>query len=81
MRILFLLLILLNLGYFMWQWPQHTNDKILPSGPLPVTPNSKVLKMLSERSNPPAIKPAPKRDASPAPSDDAAPQAPAAGKP
>ena len=48
MRILFLLLILINLGYFMWQWPHQTNDKILPNGPLPVTPNSKTLTLLSE---------------------------------
>ena len=52
MRILFLLLILLNLGYFMWQWPQQTNDKILPSGPIPVTPNSKTLTLLSEIPHP-----------------------------
>lgn len=52
MRLLFLLLILLNLGYFLWQWPQQTNDKILPSGPLPVTPNSNVLKLLSEVHKP-----------------------------
>ena len=73
MRILFLLLILINLGYFMWQWPQHTNDKILPSGPLPVAPNSKTLKMLSELPHPPAAKPAP--------SADTAPQAPATDTP
>ena len=58
MRILFLLLILINLGYFMWQWPQHTNDKILPSGPLPVAPNGKTLKMLSEIPAPTAAAPA-----------------------
>ena len=56
MRILFLLLILINLGYFMWQWPQQTNDKILPTGPLPVTPNSKTLTMISELPHPPAAK-------------------------
>ena len=48
MRILFLLLILINVGYFMWQWPHQSNDKILPSGPIPVIPNSKTLKLLSE---------------------------------
>ncbi len=58
MRILFLLLAILNVGYFMWQWPQHTNDKILPSGPLPVSPNSKTLKMLSEIPAPAASTPA-----------------------
>jgi hypothetical protein len=64
MRILFLLLVLINLGYFMWQWPQHTNDTTLPSGPLPVTPNSKILKMLSEITAPAATAPA---KSSPAP--------------
>ena len=64
MRILFLLLVVLNVGYFMWQWPQHTNDKILPSGPLPVAPNSKTLKMLSEIPAPTAAAPA---KSSPAP--------------
>jgi hypothetical protein len=73
MRILFLLLLLANLGYFMWQWPQQSNDKILPSGPLPVTPNSKTLTLLSELPNPPAAKPAP--------STNSAPQAPAADTP
>jgi len=57
MRILFLFLILLNLGYFMWQWPQQTNDKILPNGPLPVIPNSKTLTLLSELPNSSAAKP------------------------
>jgi len=65
MRILFLLLLLANLGYFMWQWPQQSNDKILPSGPLPVTPNSKTLTLLSELPNPPAAKPAPSADTAP----------------
>jgi hypothetical protein len=51
MRILFLLLVLINLGYFMWQWPHQSNDKMLPSGPLAITPNSKVLKLLSETNN------------------------------
>ena len=56
MRILFLLLILINLGYFMWQWPHQTNEKILPSGPIPVAPNSKTLTMTSELPHPPAQK-------------------------
>ena len=54
MRILFLLLILINLGYFMWQWPQQTNERILPNGPLAVAPNSKTLTLLSEIHAPPA---------------------------
>jgi len=65
MRILFMLILLANLGYFMWQWPQQSNDKILPSGPLPVTPNSKTLTLLSELPNPPAAKPTPSTDAAP----------------
>jgi hypothetical protein len=64
MRILFLLLILINLGYFMWQWPQQSNEKILPSGPLPVSPNGKTLKMLSEIHKPATTAPA---KSSPAP--------------
>jgi hypothetical protein len=48
MRILFLLLVLINVAFLMWQWPQQSNDKILPSGPLAITPNSKLLKLLSE---------------------------------
>ena len=56
MRILFLLLILINLGYFMWQWPHQTNERILPTGPIPVTPNSKTLTLLSELPNPPPLK-------------------------
>ena len=51
MRILFLLLVLINLAYFMWQWPHQTNDKILPNGPLAITPNSKVLQLLSETNS------------------------------
>jgi len=64
MRILFLLLILINLGYFMWQWPLQTNDKILPSGPLPVAPNGKTLTLLNEIHHPAAAPPA---KSSPAP--------------
>jgi hypothetical protein len=73
MRILFLLLLLLNLGYLMWQWPQQTNDKILPSGPIPVTPNGKTLTLLSEIHKPAA--------AAPTQRNQAPQEAPAAGNP
>ncbi|MEJ2553261.1 MAG: hypothetical protein P8164_14875 [Gammaproteobacteria bacterium] len=76
MRILFLLLILLNLGYFMWQWPHQTNDKILPKGPIPVAPHSKTLQLLSEVHTPPAPKPAPA-----APDDNTSPATPPAQTP
>ena len=74
MRILFLLLILINLGYFMWQWPNQTNDKILPNGPIPSAPHGKVLQLLSELPTSPAPKPA-------APGDKATPATPSAQKP
>lgn len=74
MRILFLLLILLNLGYFMWQWPHQTNETILPKGPIPIAPHSKVLQLLSEVHTPPAPK-------STAPGDKSTPAAPPAQKP
>lgn len=63
MRILFLLLVLINLGYFTWQWPQQTNDTILPRGPIPVTPNSKTLTLLSEVHTPPAANTPPRNNA------------------
>jgi hypothetical protein len=54
MRPLFLLLILINLAFFTWQWQQQSEVKRLPSGPLAVAPNSNTLKLLSETDIPAA---------------------------
>ena len=49
MRALFLLLVLLNLGYFTWQWQQPSDIKPPASSlPLAVAPNTKTLTLLSE---------------------------------
>jgi hypothetical protein len=50
MRILFLLLLLLNLGYFGWQWQQQHGEAagVPSSGPLPVAPGAKTLTLLNE---------------------------------
>ena len=64
MRTLFLLLLLLNLGYFAWQRQQLGNEQPLPNGPLAVAPNSKTLTLLSEiRTPPPAASAAPSGNA------------------
>jgi len=52
MRVLFLLLILVNLAFFTWQWQQQSVEKDVPSGPLAVAPNSTTLKLLSEAATP-----------------------------
>ena len=54
MRPLFLLLVLINLAYFTWQWQQQSEVKHLSSGPLAVAPNSNTLKLLSETDIPAA---------------------------
>ncbi len=48
MRPLFLFLVLINLGYFVWQWQQRGDEKPLPDGPIAVAPHSKTLTLLSE---------------------------------
>jgi hypothetical protein len=54
MRILFLLLVLANLGYFTWQWQQQDNQIPPPSGPIAAAPDSNTLKLLSELDSPDA---------------------------
>ncbi len=48
MRVLFLFLVLLNLGYMVWEWQQQGEPRQLPSGPLAVAPGAKTLTLLSE---------------------------------
>ena len=48
MRPLFLFLVLINLGYFAWQWQQQSDVAPPPSGPIAVAPHSKTLTLLSE---------------------------------
>lgn len=65
MRVIFLFLVLLNLGYLGWQWRQQGEPRPLPSGPLAVAPGTKTLTLLSELSpaaakeKPPAAAPTP----------------------
>jgi hypothetical protein len=70
MRPLFLLLILVNLAFFTWQWQQQSEVKSVPSGPLAVAPNSNTLKLLSETDSPAAA------DNTPAPRGNALQEAP-----
>ena len=65
MRILFLLLLLLNLGYFGWQWQQqHGESTGAPSsGPLPAVPGAKTLTMLNEVGAASTASAAPRSDA------------------
>ena len=79
MRALFLLLVLLNLGYFTWQW-QQPGDVKPPAGGLPiaVAPDTKTLTLLSELHNNPDAKASPPRsdslqEAAPPTQQDAAP--------
>lgn len=56
MRALFLLLLLLNIGYFAWQWQQPSEDDLrsLSGGPIPVAPGTTTLTLLSEVHTPSA---------------------------
>ena len=82
MRALFLLLLLLNIGYFVWQWQQPSKDDLrsLSGGPIAVAPGTTTLTLLSEVHAPPAAeKTPPDNNAVPeTPPAPAAPQ-PAAG--
>lgn len=48
MRILFLLLLLLNLGYFGWHWQQQETAPVQVKGPIPAEPGTKTLVLLNE---------------------------------
>lgn len=48
MRPLFLFLILINAGYFAWQWQQQDSPQTVMNNPIAVVPNSKTLTLLSE---------------------------------
>jgi hypothetical protein len=48
MRPLFLVLVLINLGYFAWQRQQQVDESAVQSGPLAVAPHSNTLTLLSE---------------------------------
>jgi len=59
MRPLFLVLVLINLGYFAWQRQQQVEETPMQSGPLAVTPHSNTLTLLSEIHTAPAVDAAP----------------------
>ena len=48
MRILFLFLLLLNLGYFGWQWQQQEIVPPTTAGAIPLAPGAKTLVLLKE---------------------------------
>ena len=48
MRILFLFLLLLNLGYFGWHWQQQEVAPLTTTGAIPVAPGAKTLVLLKE---------------------------------
>jgi len=79
MRILFLFLVLLNVGYLAWEWQQQGEPLSLPSGPLAVAPGTKTLTLLSELP-PGAAQAAPTPPPADAPQD-TAPEAPPAETP
>jgi len=79
MRILFLLLVVLNVGYLAWEWQQQGEPQQLPDGPLAVAPGAKTLTLLSELP-PGAAQAAPKPPPADAPQD-APPDAPPAETP
>jgi hypothetical protein len=65
MRVMFLLLVLLNLGLFTWHWQRQSNEPPPSSGPIAVAPDSKTLTLLNEIDNPDATAntPVPRSDA------------------
>ena len=64
MRALFLLLAILNLAYFTWQWQQQGNATQLQNGPIAVAPNTNTLTLLNEVGTPLTPQAAPPRSGS-----------------
>jgi len=54
MRVLFLLLILLNLGYFTWQWQQPNDVNPSSGAPMAIAPDTNTLTLLSELHSAPS---------------------------
>lgn len=75
MRVLFLLLIIANLGLFAWHTQTQRLDQALQRGPQPINDHTPPLLLLSElpKHTPPAEPPAPRESALQELPDDPAP--------